>query len=115
MSVRIFHNPKCSKSRATLEILRERGLEPEIIEYLINPPTLQELSSILEMLQMQPRDLMRKKEAGYREARLDDQSLDHQTLIQAMVDHPILIERPIVLCNGRAVLGRPPENVLDIL
>ena len=115
MSVRIFHNPKCSKSRATLNLLRERGLEPEVTEYLINPPTSQELSSILEMLQMQPRDLMRKKEASYREAGLEDQSLDHQTLIQAMVDHPILIERPIILCNGRAAIGRPPENVLDIV
>lgn len=115
MSVKIFHNPKCSKSRATLALLHERGLEPEITEYLIHPPTSDELLSILEMLEMQPRDLMRKNETSYREVGLDDQSLDNQSLIQAMIEHPVLIERPIVLANGRAAIGRPPENVLDIL
>ncbi len=115
MSVKIYHNPRCSKSRQTLQLLQERGVEPEVIEYLKNPPSHPELSAILDMLEMEPRDLMRKNESEYKENNLDDNSLDRQTLIEAMVNHPILIERPIVVANDKAAIGRPPEKVLEIL
>lgn len=115
MTIRIFHNPRCSKSRATLALLQERGFEPEIILYLDNPPDAVELLSILQKLQLTPRELMRKGEAEYREQNLADESLTEDQLIAAMVACPRLIERPIVLSNGRAAIGRPPESVLDIL
>lgn len=115
MSVKIYHNPRCSKSRQTLELLKEQGIEPEIIEYLKTPPSATELNHILEKLGLEPRDLMRKKEAEYKNAGLDNQSLDRQTLIDGMINNPILIERPIVIANGKAAIGRPPENVLAIL
>lgn len=113
--IRIFHNPRCSKSRRTLELLTERGIEPEIIRYLETPPTEQELSDILEMLGRQPRELMRSGENEYKELGLDNPDLSRSQLITAMVATPKLIERPIVLANGKAALGRPPENVLTIL
>jgi len=115
MAVFIYHNPRCSKSRQTLELLRERGIEPMIVEYLKTPPTATELDAILKQLDLEPRALMRKSEAVYREAGLDNQALDRTTLIAAMVANPVLIERPIVLANGKAAIGRPPENVLTIL
>lgn len=112
---RIFHNPRCSKSRQTLELLTERGIEPEIIRYLETPPTEQQLEDILAALELDPRDLMRTKEKEYKEQGLDDPDLSREQLIAAMVATPKLIERPIVLANGKAALGRPPENVLSIL
>lgn len=115
MSITIFHNPKCSKSRATLVLLQERGLEPRVVEYLKTPPTANELDSILTMLGLQPRDLMRTKEGAYQQAGLDDPKLTRAQLIAAMIEHPILIERPIVVNGKRAAIGRPPENVLEIL
>jgi len=115
MSVTIYHNPRCSKSRQTLELLRERGIEPRIVEYLKTPPDERELKKILKMLRMGPRQLMRRKEAEYKSAGLDDPALGDDALIRAMVDHPVLIERPIVVSGGRAALGRPPEAVLEIL
>ncbi len=115
MTIKIYHNPRCSKSRATLQLLKEQGIEPEIIEYLKTPPSAEELEDILQKLELQPRDLMRKKEAEYKAANLDDPSLDRLALIDAMVTTPKLIERPVVLANGKAALGRPPENVLKIL
>lgn len=115
MTVTIYHNPRCSKSRETLQLLKDRGIEPEIIEYLKTPPSTQELEDILQKLDMEPRDLMRKKEAVYEEIGLDNPALDRQSLIKEMVKHPILIERPIVLANGKAAVGRPPEAVLPIL
>ncbi len=115
MSVTLYHNPRCSKSRQTLQILRDRGIEPEILEYLKTPPDALTLSAILDRLGMGPRDLMRVKEKEYRVLGLDDPSLSREALIAAMVDHPILIERPIVLKDSRAALGRPPEGVVDIL
>ena len=115
MTVRILHNPHCSKSRATLALLQEHGIDPEIRLYLESPPTAAELSSILELLGKSPRELMRKGESEYAELGLDDERLSEDRLIQAMVTHPKLIERPIVLANGRAAIGRPPEAVLDIL
>lgn len=115
MTVTIYHNPRCSKSRETLQLLKDRGIEPEIVEYLKTPPSAQELEDILQKLGMEPRDLMRKKEAVYEESGLDNPSLDRKSLIDGMIKHPILIERPIVLANGKAAIGRPPEAVLPIL
>ena len=112
---RIFHNPRCSKSRQTLELLNERGIEPEIIRYLETPPTAKELGNILDMLGCEPRELMRTKEAEYKELGLDSTELSREQLLQAMSEHPKLIERPIVIRNNKAALGRPPENVLTIL
>lgn len=112
---RIFHNPRCSKSRQTLALLEERGIQPEIVRYLDTPPTADELKSILALLGKSPRELMRKGEDLYKSLELADDSLTDDQLIQAMVENPRLIERPIVLSNGKAALGRPPESVLAIL
>ncbi|MEE8342538.1 MAG: arsenate reductase (glutaredoxin) [Gammaproteobacteria bacterium] len=113
--VLIYHNPHCSKSRATLELLRQNGFEPTVVEYLKNPPDRQTLAHILTLLGADPRDLMRKREAAYAANSLQDPSLSRDQLIAAMVANPILIERPIVLANSKAVVGRPPENILKIL
>ena len=115
MSVKIYHNPRCGKSRQTLQLLKDKGIEPEVIEYLKTSPSAEELADILEKLGMEPRDLMRKQEAEYKANGLDNSALDKQSLINSMVNHPILIERPIVVANGKAAVGRPPENVLGIL
>ena len=115
MSLTIFHNPKCSKSRAVLSLLEERGLEPKIVRYLDEPPDADTLESLLKLLGLEPRDLMRKKEPEYQALGLDDPSLTREALVAAMAAHPRLIERPIVIRDGKAVLGRPPERVLDIL
>ena len=115
MSVTMYHNPRCGKSRQTLKLLQGRGIEPTIIEYLKTPPDAKTLKSILKKLGMEPRALMRRKEAPYKALNLDDPSLSADTLIARMVENPILIERPIVLTGGKAALGRPPEKVLDIL
>lgn len=115
MTIRIFHNPRCSKSRATLALLQERGIEPEITLYLESPPDADELRSILQKLGLTARELMRKGEAEYREQGLADESLTEDELITAMVASPRLIERPIVLANGQAAIGRPLESVIDIL
>jgi arsenate reductase len=115
MSVKIYHNPRCGKSRLTLQLLKDHGIEPEIIEYLKTPPSAEELDDILRKLGMEPRELMRKKEAEYKTNSLDAASLDRQALIQGMVNNPILIERPIVIANGKAAIGRPPEAVIAIL
>lgn len=114
-SITIWHNPRCSKSRQTLELIRGRGIEPTVIEYLKTPPSEAQLGDALARLGMEPRSLMRKKEALYRELSLDDEALSRADLIAAMVENPVLIERPLVLCDERAVLGRPPENVLAFL
>lgn len=115
MPVTIYHNPKCSKSRQTLELLREKGIAPRIIEYLKTPPTADELKTILGLLGKAPRELLRTKEDIYVELQLDDSSLSDDEVICQMVKHPILIERPIVVADGKAALGRPPENILDVL
>jgi len=115
MSITIYHNPKCSKSRQTLKLLQEQGINPVTIEYLKNPPTVEKLKEILSLLGVSPRDLMRKKEDEYKELDLANSKLSDKDLIDFMVKHPILIERPIVLANGKAALGRPPEQVLNIL
>ena len=115
MSVKIYHNPRCGKSRDTLKLLEAQGIKPEIVEYLKTPPTEAELQDILNKLGIKPRELMRTKEKEYKENGLDDKSLSDSDLIAAMVRIPILIERPIVLANGKAAIGRPPEAVQAIL
>jgi len=116
MSVKIYHNPRCSKSRQTLQILQEKGIEPEVVKYLETPPSEAELRDIIRMLGLSSaRDLMRKKEKEYKELGLDDPAKTEDELIRAMVEHPRLIERPIVIRDGKAALGRPPEKVIDIL
>ncbi len=115
MSVKIYHNPSCSKSRQTLALLEENNVDAEIVKYLETPPTAAELDSVLTLLGMEPRDLMRKKEAEYTGAGLDNPELDRAALIAGMVANPRVIERPIVLANGKAAIGRPPESVLSII
>ncbi|MDH4019389.1 MAG: arsenate reductase (glutaredoxin) [Xanthomonadales bacterium] len=115
MNVQIMHNPRCSKSRTTLQLLRDNNVEPEIILYLETPPDAEMLTSILAKLDMQPRDLMRKGQKEYKKMELDNEQLSDEQLIAAMIEAPILIERPIVLANGKARIGRPPESVLKIL
>lgn len=115
MTTTIYHNPRCAKSRATLDLLRERGIEPQIIEYLKTPPDHVTLAWILERLGREPRELMRTQEPEYREAGLDNPGLDRDALIEGMIRHPKVIERPIVVAGERVALGRPPENVLEIL
>lgn len=115
MNAKIYHNPRCSKSRQSLQLLKDNGVELEIVDYLKTPPSIAELDDILHKLGMEPRQLMRKKEAEYLTQQLDDPKLGRPALLAAMAKYPILIERPIVLANGKAVLGRPPEAVLAIL
>lgn len=115
MSVTIYHNPRCSKSRQTLALLEENGVTPTVIEYLKTPPNADEIDGLLKMLAMEPRDLMRKKEEPYAANGLGDEGLAREALIKAMVDNPVLIERPIVVKGGKAAIGRPPESVLEIL
>jgi arsenate reductase len=112
-AVTIYHNPRCGKSRQTLELLRGRGIEPRIVEYLKTPPSRDELKRLLAQLGIGPRQLLRKKEAA--EAGLDRTDLSDEALIDGMVANPIVIERPIVVAGDRAALGRPPEAVLSIL
>lgn len=114
-STRIFHNPRCSKSRQTLALLEERGIHPEVIRYLETPPSAEELTLIIKKLGCGARDIMRTKDELYQELGLNNDALSQQELIAAMVANPKLIERPIVLHNGKAAMGRPPESVLDIL
>ncbi len=113
--VTIYHNPRCGTSRKTLELIRNKGIEPKIVEYLKTPPTEKELDTILKLLGIEPRELMRTKETEYSRYRFDNPKLRRAQLIAAMIRHPVLIERPIVLSNGKAALGRPPENVEKIL
>jgi len=116
MKVTIYHNPRCSKSRATLKLIEEQGLAPLVIEYLKTPPSIATLKKLLKMLGMKPRDLVRRKEAAFKEAGLNDPGVTDQQVLEAMVENPILIERPIVVVDdSKAVIGRPPEKVLEIL
>jgi arsenate reductase len=115
MSVEIYHNPRCSKSRQTLQLLEDNGVEAEVVEYLKTPPDKATLKRILKMLGLEPRQLIRTKEKEYKEQGLDDSSLTSEQLIDAMIATPKLIERPIVIKNGKAAIGRPPEQVLEIL
>lgn len=114
-TIKIYHNPRCSKSRKTLEIIESTGAKPEIIKYLDSPPSISEIKSVLNLLNLTPRELMRKGEAEYKDNNLSEESLSDDELIQLMVKYPKVIERPIVLSSGKAVIGRPPESVLDII
>ena len=110
----IYHNPRCSKSRQTLTLLQEAGIEPEIVLYLDSPPTATALKSLLKKLGVSPRELLRKGEAAFKELDLGRPDVSDREIIEAMVNHPKLIERPIVVRGGRAVLGRPPEKVREL-
>lgn len=111
----IYHNPRCSKSRQTLAILEENGIDPEVVLYLETPPDRATLRDLLKKLGKTPRELLRSSEDAYREMKLADTGLSDENLIKAMLKEPRLIERPIVVKGSKAVLGRPPENVLDLI
>lgn len=113
--ITIYHNPRCSKSRQTLQLLEENGIEPKIVLYLENPPSAKELKALLKKLGIGARELLRKGEADYKDNKLSDSSLSESALIEAMTKFPKLIERPIVVKGDKAVLGRPPENVLGLV
>jgi len=115
-AVQIYHNPRCSKSRETLALLKDNGVEPDVVLYLDTPPDAATLKNLLKMLGMtSARGLMRQKEDLYKELNLADSALSENALIEAMIAHPQLIERPIVVKNGQARIGRPPEQVLEII
>jgi arsenate reductase len=113
MPVRIYHNPRCNTSRKTLALLRDKGVEPEIVEYLKTPYTAAQLKTLLGQLKLPAKALIRKKEAA--EAGIDPARMSEDALIAAMAKHPIIVERPIVVSGGKAALGRPPEKALDVL
>ncbi len=110
----IYHNPRCSKSRQTLALLRAKGVEPEIVEYLNHPPSVEELKHIIRLLDIEPHDILRTKEAPYKELALSPDS-SPDDVAKAIAAHPILLERPIVVVGRKAAIGRPPENVLTVL
>ncbi|MGK0272086.1 MAG: arsenate reductase [Cocleimonas sp.] len=114
-TIKIFHNPRCSKSRAAMDLLTDKGIKVDVVKYLETPPDRETLEQILEMLNMQPRELMRKGEAEYIDNNLSDESLTRDQLIGALLEFPKLLERPIVVSNGKAAIGRPIENIIDIL
>lgn len=115
-TVTIYHNPRCSKSRETLVLLEQHGVEPQVVLYLDTPPSVAELKKLLQQLGFtSARELMRKKEDLYKELKLADETLSEEQLLQAMVANPKLIERPIVVKGGKARIGRPPEQVLEVL
>lgn len=114
MSTIIYHNPRCRKSRETLKLLEDKRIAPEIIEYLKDPPSYEDLKEILSLLKMKPYDLIRRGETIFKE-KYKNKELTDDDWVKVMVDNPKLIERPIVVKNGKATIGRPPEKVLDIL
>ncbi|EIF50731.1 arsenate reductase (glutaredoxin) [Sulfurovum sp. AR] len=113
-NVTIWHNPRCSKSRNAAALLEEKGVEAEVVKYLDTPPSKEELKAVLKMLGISARELMRTKEAIYKELNLKEET-DEEKLIEAMVENPKLIERPIVIKDGKAAIGRPIENIIDLL
>jgi len=115
MIVTIYHNPRCTKSRQTLALLEQHGIQPRIVEYLVTPPTEAELKRLLKLLGVSPRALLRTKEEEYKQAKLDKPDVTDAEIIHAMIKHPRLMERPIVVVGNKAALGRPPENVLKII
>ena len=115
MKPRIYHNPRCSKSRQTLQLLVDKNIDVDVIEYLQTPPDATTLDKILSQLGMEPRQLMRTHETEYKELGLDNPTLDRASLINAMINTPKLIERPIVLTDKGIIIGRPPENILKVL
>ncbi len=115
MTITIYHNPRCSKSRQTLELIERKGKSVKVIEYLNADLSEQELQTIVNLLNVDIREIMRTGEVIYNELGLADESLSQEQLIRAIIDNPSLLQRPIVIANGKAVIGRPPENVLNIL
>lgn len=113
--LKIFHNPRCSKSRQALDLIEARNKPVEIIKYLETPPNIKLLSEIITLLDISPRDLLRKGEQAYKDLNLKDANITDDVILEAMVSHPKLIERPIVFNEERAILGRPPENILPLL
>jgi arsenate reductase len=111
----IYHNPRCSKSRATLELLTARGFAPRVVNYLEAPPTIAEIEKLLDMLGVEPRELMRKDEDEYSALGLADAKRTREQLVAAIATHPRLLQRPVVVFGGKAAMGRPPEAVLAIL
>ena len=111
----LYHNPRCSKSRAALAILEERGVEFEVVRYLETPPSEAELHELLDKLNMTPLELMRRSEGAFKEHGLGDDSVSDEERVRAMAEHPILIERPVFIVADNAVIGRPPERVLELL
>jgi arsenate reductase len=114
-SIKIYHNPRCSKSRAAMELLTGNGIEAEVVKYLDTPPDREDIESLLDMLGIEPRELMRKGESEYSDNNLSDELLTRDQLIDAMLKFPRLIERPIVVKDGKAAIGRPIQNIIDIL
>ena len=114
-STTIFHNPRCSKSRAAMDLLTDKGIQAYVVKYLETPPDKESLENILDMLGIEPRELMRKGEQAYKDNNMADESLTRDQLIDAMLKFPNLIERPIVIKDGKAAIGRPIENIIDIL
>jgi arsenate reductase (glutaredoxin) len=115
MRIRLYHNSRCSKSRAALALLRERGVEPEVVEYLKTPPDRDTLRQLATSAGLRPRDLLRAKEPLYRQLRLDRTELSDAEILATIAAHPILLERPIAAAGRRAVIGRPPERVLELV
>lgn len=115
MAIQILHNPRCSKSRQTLALLEENGVTPEVVEYLKTPPTASELAAIVAKLGVSVRDIIRTKEAEYKETGADNTELSTEQILEILVATPKLIERPIVINGDKAAIGRPPENVLAII
>lgn len=111
----LYHNPRCSKSRGALELLQERGIEPQVVRYLDTPPDAATLRTLVSKLGIRPRELLRTGEEEYRSLGLADESVGDDAIIEAMAAHPRLIERPILMRDERAVIGRPPERVLELL
>ena len=111
----IYHNPRCSKSRETLQLITERQIEPEIVDYLEEPPTPDDLQRIIALLGLTARDLLRTTEPVYKDAELDDDSLSDDEIIEAICEYPELLQRPIVIAGDKAVIGRPPIKVLDLI
>lgn len=115
MTLVLYHNPRCGKSREALRLLTEHGQKPVVVLYLENPPTAVEIKQILKKLGLKARDLMRTGEDIYKSLDLDNPALSQNALVAAMAEHPVLIERPILVAGGRAIVGRPPERVLELL
>jgi len=113
--ITLYHNPRCTKSRQTLQLLRENDIEPKIIEYMEEPLSKTELKRLIKLLGISPRELMRKTEADYKSNQLSDTDLSDDALIEAMLEFPKIMQRPIVVKGNKAVLGRPPENIMEII
>jgi arsenate reductase len=115
MPVTIWHNPRCATSRRVLQMIRNKGIEPHVVEYLKTPPSVKEIKAVLAKLKLDARGLLRRKEPAYRSEGLDDEKVSEAAVLRAMTDNPVLIERPVVLAGRRAVLARPPERVFEVI